>query len=154
MPNVLDNLGNRIQEEYLRNKWTVGAGVHDHRKRVDDRNSIEQRLDQNIPDRSNVAILNVDSTKQKGNTERESVKFEDRKRHEEPRPGRSNTVKQRKDNNNTEVDSEVDQSSSSRRNHDDIFRETNFAKEITALDNGLDTLASTLSKEVPENGAG
>lgn len=122
----------------------------DEREWVDNWNRVEESLSDNVPNRGNVTILNVNGAKQEGDTKREGVEFDDGKWDQQPRKARSNTVDEGKNDNNAEVDGEVNESSRGGGDDHDVLREADFAQEIATIDNGLNTLTSALSKEIPK----
>lgn len=102
---ILNSLGNWAEKDNFGGDF---AGGSDHGDWIDDRDGIEKSLDENIPDGSNIAIFDVDGTKQKGEAEREEINFKDSRDGEEPSWAWGDTVDESKDNNDDEVDKHID----------------------------------------------
>ena len=108
-------------------------------------------MHEDIPDGGDVAIFDVDGAEQKGNTKRETIEFEEKNWDKKPGPGWSDTVDKGKNENDYKVDENVDDGSEGCRNDNDVLRETNFADEVTTIDDGLDALVGAFSEEAPES---
>lgn len=98
---VLDSLGDGAEEDDFGGDFTSGG---DHGDWVDNRDGIEESLDENIPDGSDVAIFDVDRAKQEGETEREKINFEDGWDSKEPSRTWGDAVNEGENNNDDNVD--------------------------------------------------
>lgn len=148
-------MGNRIDENEVTGKSTEStASFEYHADGIDDGDGVEKCLDEDIPDRSDIAIFDIDSAEQKGDTKSKSIEFNDEDRHNKPRPAGSDTVKESEDDDNAEIDGEIDKSSGGGGNNNNPLWEANFTKEVTTLDDGLDSLPSAFGEEIPKHGAG
>ena len=147
---ILDDLSDGVDEEYLGGGLTGGS---DHGDRIDDRDGVEKSLCENVPDRGDIAILDVDGAEEEWNAEGETVEFKEDDRDKEPSPGWSDTVDECEDYDYDEIDEQINNSGKSSGYNDDIFWKADFTDEFAASDDGLDTLASTFNKETPEGGA-
>lgn len=78
---VLDGLGDRVEEDDFRGEF---GSVRDHRNRVDDRDGVKESLDENFPNRGDVAVFYINRAEEEGDAERENIKFENRRNREEP----------------------------------------------------------------------
>lgn len=67
---ILDGLSDRVEEKDFGGD---GASGSDHGNRVNNRDSIEEGLDENIPNGGDVAVFNVDRTEKKGDAERKKI---------------------------------------------------------------------------------
>lgn len=132
----------------------MGAGIDDHGERIDDWDGIEEGLDEDIPNGGDVTEFNVQGAEEKGEAEREGVELEDEERDEKPGRTGGDAVDEGEDDDDAEVDGEVDQGGGGGGNDNDVFRETDFAKEVAAGDDRLNALAGAFGEEVPEDGAG
>lgn len=111
-------------------------------------------MGEDVPDRGDVAIFDVDGAEQEGDAEGEGVELNDGERDEQPREAGGDAVDEGEDDDDAEVDGEVDEGGGGGGNDDDVFREADLAEEVAAVDDGLDALAGTFGEEVPEDGAG
>ncbi len=132
----------------------VAAGIEDHGQRIDDRDGVEKRLGEDIPDGGDVAIFDVDGAEEEGDAESEGVELEDEERNEQPGPAGSDAVKEGEENEDAEVDGEVDEGGGGGGDDDNVFREADLAQEVATEDDGLDALPGTFGEEVPEDSAG
>ena len=143
-------MGYRIEHNNL------GGGerdVSDHSDRVDNRDTVEKSLGDDIPDRGDVAVFHVNSAEEEGKAEREEIELEDERKDEQPGPARSDTVKQGKENHHDEINSEVDEGSTGSGNGDDVLREGDLANKVATSDDGLDALIRALGEEAPHGRA-
>ena len=76
----------------------------DHGDRIDDWYSIEEGLGENVPDGGDVAIFDVDGTKEEGNAKGKAIVFEEKNWHEKPTPGGGDSIDESEDEDNDEVD--------------------------------------------------
>ena len=67
---ILDGLGDGVQKEGFSSS---GTGGDDHGDRVDDGGGVEEGLDTDVPNRSDVAVFDIDSAEKKGDTERKNI---------------------------------------------------------------------------------
>lgn len=111
-------------------------------------------MDEDVPDRGDVAVFDVDGAEKEGDTKGEGVKLEDEREHPEPAEAGGDAVDEGEDDDDTEVDAEVDEGGGGGGDHDDPFREADFAEKVAAGDDSVNSLASALSEEVPKDGAG
>lgn len=111
-------------------------------------------MDTNVPDRGDIAISDIDGAKKESDTERKGIEFKDENGDEKPSPAGSNSVNEGKNNDYDKVNKEVNDGSKGRRDDNDVFREADFANEVTASDDGLDTLRGAFGKKTPKSGAG
>lgn len=102
---VLDSLGDGAEEDDFGGDFTSGG---DHSDWVDNRDGIEESLDENIPDGSDVAIFDVDRAKQESETERKEIDLKNGWDGEEPGWTRGNAVDEGEDDNDDEIDEHVD----------------------------------------------
>ncbi len=109
-------------------------------------------MDEDVPDGSDVAVLDVDGAEQERNSEREDVEFEQKQGDEEPGPGGGDAVDESEDDDDDEIDEDVDDGGKGSRDDNDVLRKTDFAEEVATVDDGLDALVSALSEETPESG--
>ena len=143
---ILNGLSDRVQKDDFGGET---ASFGDQGDRVDDRHSIEESLDEDFPDRSNVAIFDVDGAQKEGDTEGEKIELNDSRNSKKPRKARSDTIDKGKNNDDYEVDEHINNGGESGRDDDDIFRKTDFAEKVTAVDNGLDALHGAFGEETP-----
>ena len=102
---VLDSLGDGAEEDDFGGDF---AGGRDHGDWVDNRDGIEESLNKNVPDGSDVAIFDVDRAKQESETERKEIDLKNGWDGEEPGWTRGNAVDEGEDNNDNEIDEHVD----------------------------------------------
>ena len=147
---ILNNLGDRVEHDNL------GGGerdIGDHSDGVDNRDAVEKSLSNNIPNRGNVAIFNINSAEEEGETERKEIELEDERKDEEPSPARGNAVKKGEENHDDEINGEVDEGGASSGDSDDILRERDLADKVATSNDGLDALISALGEEAPHGRA-
>ena len=130
-------MGYGVEEDDLGGELTSSG---DHRDRIDNRNGIEEGLDEDLPDAGDVAVFDVDRAEEKSHTEGEDVELQDGGDDEEPSGARGDAVDKRKDNNDDEVDKHIDDSCERGGDYNDVLGEADFAEEVAAIDDGLDAL--------------
>lgn len=150
----MDDLGDGIDEDDISGDLTKSATLQNHGDGVDNRDGVKEGLDEDVPDRGDVAVFDIDSAEEEGDAEGESIELKDERKNEKPVPAWDDAVDKGKDNNYTEVNSEIDKSSSGGGDDDDVFRETNLTKEVAAIDDSLNTLPGAFGEKVPKDGTG
>lgn len=148
---ILDDLGDRIDQEDFGGKK---AGVGHHSDRIDNRDGVKQGLNKDFPDRADIAIFDIERPQEEGDAESEEIEFQEEERDEKPTPRRGDAIDEGKNDDNDEVNADVDDGGKGSRYDDDIFGETDFAKEVTTANDGLDALVGAFGEETPENSAG
>ena len=130
-----------------------GPEADDEGDGVNNGDGVEEGLGEDVPDRGDVAIFDVDAAEQEGDAEGEGEELNDEERDELPREAGGDAVDEGEDDDDAEVDGEINEGGGGGGNDDDVFREADLAKEIAAVDDGLDALTGTFGEEVPEDGA-
>lgn len=111
-------------------------------------------MDEDIPDRGDIAVFDVDSAEKEGNAQGEGVKFENEWKNPEPREAGRNAVDESENNDDAEVNAKVDKGGGGGGNNYNPLWEADFAQKVAARDDCVDSLAGTFGEKVPEDGAG
>lgn len=147
----MDDLGDRIDQEDFGGEK---AGVGNHSDRIDNRDGVKQGLNKDFPDRADIAIFDIERPQEEGDAESEEIELQEKEWDEKPSPRGGDAIDEGKNDDNDEVNADVDDGSKGSRYDDDVFRETDFAEEVAAADDGLDALVGAFGEETPENGTG
>ncbi len=148
----MDDLGDGVDKDDIGSDLTESATLQNHGDRVDNRDGVKESLDKDIPDRSDVAVFDIDSAEEKGDAEGESIELKDEREDKKPTPARGDAIDKGKDDNYTEINSEINESGGGGGDDDNVFRETDLTKEVAAIDDSLNTLPGAFGEKVPKDG--
>ncbi len=96
-------------------------------------------MDEDIPDRGDVAVFDVDGAEEEGDAEGEGVELENEREDPEPAEAGGNAVDEGEDDNDAEVDAEVDKGGGGGGDDDDPLWKADFAEEVAADDDGVNS---------------